>query len=298
MTFELGRLAQVIHVTDDLASARHLYGDVLGGESYYEGYSPFEKRDASIFAIGDLTIEPMSPSDEPDAMQYPVGRFLARFGPRLHSIAVNATGVPDLARHLVDAGIRVVGPGGVPVSEMAADGPVSIYTHPRDSHVLIEFVDFGAELMPSSPRLAPEWDASRRAAEHPAGVLGPSHATVVVSDVDAALGLFTGVLGCPPVGDAVRSEAARTTRVRLGHEMVVELWQPLDPSSDEGEALASDGEGLYSLTISVVDLERASTYLRSRGIETSTTPTGELALDRRSTAGARLLLAAASSSRP
>ena len=290
MTFELGRLAQVIHVTDDLAAARHLYGDVFGGESYYEGYSPFEKRDASIFAIGDLTIEPMAPSDEPDAMQYPVGRFLGRFGPRLHSIAVNATGVRDLAGHLVDAGIRVVGPGGIPVSELVAEGPVSIYTHPRDSHLLIEFVDFGAELMPGSPRLAPDWDASRRAAEHPAGVLGPSHATVVVHELDHALRLFTDVLGCPIVGDVAESDGYRTARVRLGLEMVVELCEPGDVSSDEGRALASDGEGLYSLTASVVDLDRAATYLDSRGIGAATTSSGDLALDVRATAGARLVL--------
>lgn len=291
MTFELGRLAQVIHVTDDLAGARRLYGDVLGGDSYYEGYSPFEKRDASIFAIGDLTIEPMAPSDEPDAVQYPVGRFLARFGPRLHSIAVNATGVPDLAEHLVGAGIRVVGPGGIPISEMATDGPVSIYTHPRDSHVLLEFVDFGAELMPASPRLAPNWDASRRAAEHPAGIIGPSHATVVVADLDAALALFSKVLGCPVVREVEQSETTRAVRVRLGVETVVELCQPLDPSSEEGRSLASDGEGLFSLTMTVADLDRSASHLDSHGIAARPTASGDLALDPRSTAGARLLLA-------
>ena len=153
MTFALGALAQIIHVTDDLAAARRLYGEVFGGESYYEGYSPFEKRDASIFALGDATIEPMSPSDEPGALDMPVGRFLQRFGASWHSIAINTTGVLALADHLTAAGIRVVGPGGAAVSEMSGDGPVSIYTHPKDTHVLIEFVDFGAPFMPASPRL-------------------------------------------------------------------------------------------------------------------------------------------------
>ena len=39
-TFQFGLLSQVIHVVDDLAGARQLYGDVFGGLSFYEGHSP------------------------------------------------------------------------------------------------------------------------------------------------------------------------------------------------------------------------------------------------------------------
>lgn len=285
MSFALGRLAQIIHVTDDLPASRHLYGDVLGGESYYEGYSPYEKRDASIFAIGSATIEPMSPSDEPGALEMPVGRFLQRFGPRWHSIAVNATGVPELADHLIGAGIRVVGPGGIPVSELSADGPISIYTHPKDAHLLIEFVDFGAPLMPASPRLRPDYDPVRRAAEHPVGVVGLSHVTVVVTDLDAAVAMFTDVLGCPLLGRGDRDE---TARVRLGTETVVELCRP--GGGEPAEALAADGEGVYSVTLESIDLDRAEAHLSSAGFAPVRRSPSSMVLDRAACAGARLEL--------
>jgi catechol 2,3-dioxygenase-like lactoylglutathione lyase family enzyme len=291
VTFTLGRLAQIIHVTDDLAASRQLYGDVLGGESYYEGYSPFEKRDASIYAIGEATIEPMSPSDEPGALDMPVGRFLVRFGPRLHSIAINATGVRGLADHLISSGIRVVGPGGIPVSDLSDSGPVSIYTHPKDSHVLIEFVDFGQPLMPTSPRLAPDYDPAGRAVRHPAGVIGAAYATVIVADLDRALEFFTGVLGCAVLGG--EADGDPSVRVRLGTELVVELRSPGRPGSEAATALETDGEGLYSLTLRSIDVDRAASHLRTAGILDRIEPDGRLVLDRGACGGARLRIVSA-----
>lgn len=288
MTFTLGRLAQIIHVTDDLAASRRLYGERLGGESYYEGYSPFEKRDASIYAIGDLTIEPMSPSDEPGALDMPVGRFLVRFGPRLHSIAINTTGVPALTDHLLTSGIRVVGPGGTPVSDLPDESPMSIYTHPKDSHVLIEFVDFGEPLMPASPRLAVDYDARARAERHPAGVIGPAYATVIVADLERARHLFTGVLGCSPLDTESDVDGDPTVLVQLGTELVVELRSPTRPGTEAAEALATDGEGLYSLTLSSVDIDRAASHLSAAGLLDRAEPDGRLVLDRVACGGARL----------
>lgn len=288
MSFELGQLAQIIHVTDDLASSRRLYGEVLGGESYYEGYSPFEKRDASIFALGHATIEPMAPSDEPGALEMPVGRFLQRFGPRWHSIAVNATGIRALADRLLDAGIRVVGPGGTPVADLPDDGPMSIYTHPKDSHVLVELVDFGGPMMPTSPRLRPDFDAAERASAHPAGIVGLSHVTVVVHDLDAALPVFTDVLGCP-----VLDRDGGAARVRLGTETVVELLQPSD--GEPADALAADGEGVYSVSLWSTDLDRAARHLADVDVPCERRSPDALALDRSACSGARIVLVPAES---
>lgn len=289
MTFELGQLAQLIHVTDDLAAARRFFGDILGGQSYYEGYSPYEKRDASIYAIGDVTIEPMSPSSEPGAAEMPVGRFLTRFGPRWQSIAINTTGVPELAEHLISHGVRVVGPGGTPLSDMAERSPMSIYTHPRDTRFLIEFVDFGAPLMPASPRLSPDWDLSRWSRIHPLGLTGWSHVVALVRNVDASVDFFVELLGVTVLDEPATSGSERRARIRLGSEAVIELVQPVK-QTEMARSLERDGEGLHSVVLNVNDLDQAATYLASRGVSTSRTATGSLLLAEESTAGAAIEL--------
>lgn len=290
--FELKGLGQVIHVTDDLARARSLYSGVFGGECYYEGYSPYEKRDASIYAIGDLTIEPMAPSGEEGALDLPVGRFLRRFGPRFQSVAVCVSGVLELAEHLQANGIGVVGPGGMAIADLPTTGPRAIYSHPRQSHFLIEFVDFDGEggLMPNNPRRADDWDARRWELDHPLGIVGPSHITALVRDVGAALALFSDVLATPVLADVAERGGERTARIRLGSELVVELLQPLDGSSPEAASLAADGEGLGGLTLLVRDLDAAAHHLADCGVALATRTDDELRLDRASTAGADLRL--------
>lgn len=291
MTFELKGLGQIIHVTDDLGRARSLYGGAFGGESYYEGYSPYEKRDASIYAIADFTIEPMAPSDEPGALDLPVGRFLKRFGPRFQSVAVCVSGVIELAEHLQANGVRVVGPGGMAIADVPTDGPQAIYSHPRQSHFLIEFVDFDGEggLMPGNPRRDGEWDSGRWQREHPLGIVGLSHVTALVHDVETALQFFTGVLATPVVADVAERGTERTARIRLGDELVVELLQPLDPASPDALSLAVDGEGLGALVLDVDDVDAAADHLTARGIAAARVG-DELRLDRASTAGADIRL--------
>jgi len=292
--FALNGLGQVILVTGDLPTARDFCAGVLGGELYYEGYSPYEKRDASIYAVADLTIEPMAPSDEPGAAELPVGRFLQRFGPRLQSVAVCTTNPLELAEHLQHHGVKVVGPGGIALADVPAEGPTAVYSHPRQSHFLIEFVDFDGEggLMPGNPRRRDDWDAGRWEREHPLGIVGMSHLTALVRDVDDALEFFTGVLDTPVLADVAEAAAQRTARIRLGTEAVIELLQPLDEASPEARSIERDGEGLGGLTLSVRDLDAAAEHLASRGIAAERTEQ-ELRIDPAATAGADLRLAAA-----
>ena len=78
-------------------------------------YSEMEMRDASIVVVGDVPIEPMATVDRPGAERTPVGRFSAKIGPHLHSVAWYVEGADELHRSLVDHGVRVVADGGLPV---------------------------------------------------------------------------------------------------------------------------------------------------------------------------------------
>lgn len=266
-SFTLGRLAQIIHVVGELPPADHFYENVFAGRRFYEGYSPFERRDAALLAIGDFVIEPMAPADEPGADQMPVGRFHRRFGNHLHSIAINVEGVEELYEQLRAADVRVVGPGGTDPTEVPSHGVRSIYTHPRDSHGLLEFVDFGDELMPGSPRLAADWDPTPWRDTHPLRLSGCSHVTVVVHDLDAATAFFGGVLGCDVFHERESSlEGTRSRFVLLGTETVVELAQPVQADLAAGVDLAANGEILHSITFRTLDLDRAASWLAEQSV--------------------------------
>ena len=293
--FSIGKLAQVIHVTDDLAGADAMYRGTFAGQCYYEGYSPFEKRDAALLAIGDFVIEPMGPADEEGADQYPVGRFLGRFGSHLHSIAVNVKGVPELYEHLTAHGIRVVGPGGADPNEMPDEGVKSIYTHPKDAHCLLEFVDFGPELMPGCPRLDDDWNPAAWRDDHPLGLVGPSHVTVVVRDLDDATAFFADVVGCPVFHEDSSTPAGTRSRfVLLGTETVVELAQPMTDGTRAAADLEANGEIVHQMTLRVADLAGALRYLAEDGIGTVDRSDDLAVLDPADTYGALLALTTAS----
>lgn len=287
---QLGQLAQVIHVTDDLAGARRFWGGTLGGLAYYEGYSPAERRDATIYAIGDATIEPMTPSDEPGAGDFPVGRFLTRFGPRWQSVAINTADVPDTADELVHHGIRVVGPGGRPLSELSATPPQAVYTHPRDTHFLIELVDFGAPLMPASPRLAADWDPSPWA-EGPFGITGLSHVTALVRDVGAATAFFADVFATPVLAEPAPVARGLHAVIRLGTETRIELLEP-DRQAPELQALLDrDGEGLLEVALAVRSAHATADALLGAGL-TAERRGDEVRVDPARTGGARVVFTA------
>ena len=266
-SFEIGKLAQVIHVTGELDAADAWYQDVFGGEQFYRGYSPYEMRDASLLAIGDFVIEPMAPAATEGADQMPVGRFFHRFGAHLHSIAVNVKGIPELCEHLQANDIRVVGPGGSDPKNQERDDVQSIYTHPKDTHCLIEFVDFGGEVMAQSPRLDPDWDADRWRTEHPLGFSGASHITVLVRDLERATGFFGGVLGSRVFHEAATNNRGCASRfLMLGNETVVEIAQPIDGDSRAGRDLTANGEIVHSITLRVAELAAATAYLTEKGV--------------------------------
>jgi len=283
--FRIGKLAQVIHVVGDLGPADEFYRQVFGAERFYQGYSPYEKRDASLMLIGDFTIEPMAPSA--DGAEFPVGRFYERFGQRLHSIALNVTGVPDLVERLLAQGVRIFGPGGSDPTDQQIEGVHSIFTHPKDSHCLFELVDFGSPVHKMSPRLEPDWDPGRWV-DKPLGVERASHVTVVVKDVEAASVFFTEGLGGVAFHDG--SGATRSRFVLLGEETVVELAQPLDESSRAALDLASSGEIVHSICFKVADIDAAQAYLDECGIGVAERSEGGLVMDPADTFGALLSL--------
>lgn len=256
------RLFHVVHVVDELAAAERWYDRVFAGQYFFRGnYSASEQRDASLFAVGDFVLEPMTSAREPGAGEKPVGRFHARFGAHLHSIAFYVRSVPEIWEKLRARGVRIVGDGGG-----SLDGPPkgAIYTHPRDTGGLLEFMeapaDGGFDL-----RLKPGWSNAFWRDSHPLGLHGCSHLTVVVRDLERARSLWVDTLEGRPFHE--RSSARDATRslfVAAGDETVVELAQPTGAGAAARE-LEANGEILHAASFRVRDLGRAEAFLRGLG---------------------------------
>jgi len=278
------RLFHVIHVVDDLPAAEAWYDRVFAGQYFFRGgYSPVEQRDASLFAIGDFVLEPMMASREPGAAQKPVGRFHARFGPHLHSIAFYVRSIEEIWDRLRARGVRIVGDGG---GALAGPPKGAIYTHPRDTGGLLEFMeapaDGGFDL-----RLKPGWSNARWREQHPLGIEACAHATLVVSDIGRARGLWVDTLeGRPLFERESRARGTRSLFVAVGDELVVELAQPQGTSGAAAYELAQNGEILHAVTFRVRDLEHAAAYLRELGLKPEAVD-GELELGPEQALGAR-----------
>ena len=60
--FKIGKLFHLTHVVDDLGAVDKWYDDIFAVTRFYRGYEPQAGRDASLIAIGDVVMEPMSPA--------------------------------------------------------------------------------------------------------------------------------------------------------------------------------------------------------------------------------------------
>ncbi|GAA4232740.1 catechol 2,3-dioxygenase-like lactoylglutathione lyase family enzyme [Streptosporangium album] len=264
--FKIGKFFHAIHVVADLDRADIWYDQIFGGRRFYRGHLPVEKRDASLLVIADFCVEPMMSSRVPGAERTPVGRFYSRFGQRLHSLAWYVTDLPSLYERLRSAGIRVTGPGGTDME--TGDFPGSLYTHPRDSHSLIEFVDM-ASLNGAlrDPRLDPAYSPAYWRDEHPLGIERVSHMTVVVRDLHRATSFYAGTLDGDVVGHSDRTPAGtRSVYVAVGEDSIIELARPHSDDSLAGRDLAENGEIMHSVTFKVRDLAAAEQHLAANGV--------------------------------
>lgn len=283
MGFGIGRLFHVIHVTDDVDELDAWYGRVFGARRFLpRGFSPVEKRDASIVCIADVPMEPMAPAAVDGAAHMPVGRFWRRFGRHLHSLAWYVDDIGGLYDRLVGAGVRVVTDGGAQLSGRPAG---SLFTHPRDTGTQLEF--FGS-VMTADPRFHPGWDARWWARHHPLGIEGLAHVTVVTREPARLRDLYVDVLGGLPVGQRdVPATGARESYVLLG-DTVVAFALPTRPDTLAALDLARHGQVCHSVTFRVRDLAAVRRHLGAQGVGVAAADDDTLLADPADTFGAVL----------
>jgi methylmalonyl-CoA/ethylmalonyl-CoA epimerase len=92
------------------------------------------------------------------------------------------------------------------------------------------------------------------------------HVGVAVEDLEAALAVYTGLLGLPLVHrETVSEQGVEAALLDVG-ESHVELLQPLGPDTGVGKFLARRGPGLHHVAYRVADVEQTLAQLSQAGM--------------------------------
>jgi catechol 2,3-dioxygenase-like lactoylglutathione lyase family enzyme len=242
---------KVIHINQvlgDFAGANRFYGDVFGALEYMNSYDPGERRDASLFVIGDTCIELFSPRDD----QSLLGANLARYGDSWHSFELK---VPDL-----DAAKATCDEHGIRVTTYRPGAFFMV--HPKDTHGLL--LEVCPTDMYGDPRLTDDWSPSPWRT-HPMGILQLNALSAAVRDLDAAATFLTGLFGAEPVHRGDRDGVGRTASFWLGGTML-ELIEPSGPESPVANYVERFGPRMRSLQWRVADVDKARAHLEGHGL--------------------------------
>jgi hypothetical protein len=271
-TTRIGKIFHLIHATEDFFPLMEWYDRVFEPRHFVDHktdsfpYWDVEKRNANLIVIADTVIEPLGPATQVEGWEVmPVGRFIQRFGAHWHSIAWYVDDIQAMYDDLTAKDIRVFASGGgASAARLTSDD--AIFSHPKDTSGALEFM----ERIPRNaddPRFLPGWNPSWWATNHPLGLERLASITVVVNDVEQAAATWERAVDARVLTKGDSTLAATTSiHVAIGEDTVVELAQPLEPSSLAGADLAKNGEIMHATTWKVRDLDQAIAHLKSNGV--------------------------------
>lgn len=260
--FKIGKLFHLTHVVRDLNAVDRWYDDIFAVTRYYHGFAKAAGRDASLIAIGDVIMEPMTPAKVEGLRNQSVKRFYDRFGEHFHSIAFYVDDVPAISTHLANHGFKMWDVTGRPVTP--PNERFAVWTHPRETPGQLEFAVIERNTI--DPRLQPAWSNEYWRERHPLGIERASHITTVVRDLGAAKKFYCDILGGKCFHEHETPGRKRSAFIAVGKDTVVELAQPTASSTAEAQDLEKNGEGVHALVFKTRNVARASDFLKSKNM--------------------------------
>jgi catechol 2,3-dioxygenase-like lactoylglutathione lyase family enzyme len=244
---------------EDLEAATQWFQDVLGATlmpvAEQAGGAVDAEQDGGILTIlwlKNQSIVSLASTGPDGAM----GRYLARNGPSIHSLAWE---IPDM--WTTENLLRANGKGIV-----GTDIPGRhFFVHPRDTYgLLLEYTD---DKLPGDPRLgAPE----------PIGkgtlpVQSVAWVTGVVDDLAEVVEMLKYTFSARVVSDAPLpvSKTEDAVDVRIG-DLTLRLVVPLSDDSPYAGTVSPGGGRYHSMTLAVDDFDNIDAHLSTAGIRTAT----------------------------
>lgn len=245
------QVEKVIHINQVLGAfeeANRFYADVFGAQEYMNSYDDGERRDASLFVIGDTCIELFSPRDD----QSLLGANLARYGDSWHSFELKVADLEVAKEAMDEHGVRVT-----------TYRPGSFFmVHPKDTHGML--LEVCPHDMGDDPRLEPDW-TPQAWRDHPLGIQRLNNLSCAVRDLGEASEFFSVLVSADPVYRGERDGVGAVVCFWLGDTML-ELIEPDNDQSPVAAYIERYGPRMRSLLWQVADVDAARGYLASKGL--------------------------------
>jgi catechol 2,3-dioxygenase-like lactoylglutathione lyase family enzyme len=251
-----GPLHRVALAVDDAGAADEWFGRVLGARPLSGraerpagragNAADLEGTDTRLFRLGGYPFILLSKG----VAGGPVAKFLARYGPGVHSLAWEVDDMWSAQNLLIERGIGI-GAVNIPGRHF--------FMHPRDTHgVLMEWTDDSFE--------ANEPDGEGTG---DVGVKSLAWVTATVADAEATAAFLADLAGAAPIEGNAQGPTERelTIDVEVG-DMTLRLVTPRSAESPYAP-VPGRGPGLCSVALRVADLDRALKALDAVGVATS-----------------------------
>ncbi|MQW77580.1 hypothetical protein GHK92_17045 [Nocardioides sp. dk4132] len=295
--YGIGQMVHAIHMTDDVPKLQKWWEEVFGGFTYFgvdePNYLPIEDRRACLLMVRDLCIEVMAPAmneaGEVNSPQLPVGRFYSKFGQHLHSVGYYVEDIVGLGNHMIDNGIYIGKPGGGAVESM--DDPNLMYFYPSPKYTAGLMVEVSKHPMPNDPREKEEWSSLWNVtSHHPLTIERFSYVTLGVRELEPAVEVYVNAFKAVPLEEGIDEDlGAKYVNLHLG-DCLLQIAQPLEPTSDLGKHVEQYGNFIYGLRFKVSDVDSAERWLKTKGVRTTRPRPGLLVLDPSDTFNAPIFL--------
>ncbi len=261
------RVALAVHDFDGAVDQwRRVFG---AGVMMEHVHDDLDGSDMAIVWMGNMPVLALASAD-PDGL---VGRWLAKNGPGVQSLAWEVPDMWSAQNYLVQMGIGITG--------VHVEGR-HFFMHPRDTFgLMLELTD---DRLPGDPRngLSPTGGGDGLVQ-----VSGVARVSAVVVDLEPVTALFDAVFGAAP--RPVANDGPETIADFDIGDLTVRVVAPHDASSAWQEVVSAGRGTLHSVSFAV-DLDAARAALPAAGVGVAREEQGSLWLDPADTFGIRIEL--------
>lgn len=261
----ISKIHHVGVVVRGLEEALPFFRDILGLPVAKTAVVREQSVKAALLPVGDSELELLEPI-EPESG---IGRFLERRGEGLHHVCFETDDIGAELGALKAKGVEIIDQE--PRRGLAG---LIFFCHPRAHHgTLVELAQPLAENPWPAVELSDESGAgARRAAPL---LRGLDHVVLAVRGLREAARVWENNLGLK-ADDPFQPEKANFGLVRVpvgdggrSHVAFLELVVPLTPDHRIARFIEEQGEGMFSISCRVDDVEEGVAYLREKGATVS-----------------------------